>query len=76
MPYHDDTTPFLEVIGNQSINTKAGTFNADCISFMDGNGHMYYSDSVGYLVKVTDYLGEYIPIVDNLNLELISYTKQ
>jgi hypothetical protein len=75
MPYHDDTTPFLEVIGSQSIQTKAGTFNADYISIMDGNGQMYYSDSAGYLVKVIGYIGEYVPIVDNLNLELKSYEK-
>ncbi len=76
MPYHDDTTPFLEVIGSQNIVTKAGTFNADYISIMDGNGEMYYSQQTGYIVKVTGYIGEYIPIIDNLNLELKSYTNQ
>lgn len=75
MPYHHDTTPFLEVIGSQNIQTKAGQFNADYISIMDGNGQMYYSKDTGYLVKVIGYIGEYLPIIDNLNLELKSYTK-
>ena len=75
MPYHVDTTPLLEVIGTENINTEAGSFDAAMISLIDYNGKLYYDESVGTVVKIIGYLSEYIPIIQDLNLELKATNK-
>jgi len=69
-PYHDDTTALFEVDGSEIVNVQAGQFNAAKISIMDNNGHIYYSEDEGNIVKIVGYLSEYVPIIEDLNLEL------
>jgi hypothetical protein len=71
LAYHKDTTACFEVIGSESINTKAGLFNAAKISIAKDNGKMYYSESEGNIVKIIGHVGDYVPIIEDLNLELI-----
>ncbi|MCJ7571698.1 MAG: hypothetical protein MUO82_07460 [Candidatus Thermoplasmatota archaeon] len=76
MPYHSTTTPFMEALGSENIKTEAGSFDAAVISIIERNGEIYYSDDVGFLVKGIGHFSEYIPIVQDLNIELKSYTHQ
>lgn len=70
LPYHSDTTPLFEVMGSENINVEAGQFNAVKISIIDDNGGMYYSESEGNIIKIIGYISDYIPIIDDINLEL------
>ena len=70
LPYHDDTTALFEVAGSENINVEAGQFNAVKISIIDDNGRMYYSESEGNIIKIIGYVSDYIPIIDDINLEL------
>jgi hypothetical protein len=72
LPYHYDNTSLFEVIGTENINTPAGSFNAAFMAIADLNGRMYYAENAGYIVKISGFLSEYIPIISDLNLELIS----
>ncbi|MBN2603015.1 MAG: hypothetical protein JXA91_02650 [Candidatus Thermoplasmatota archaeon] len=63
--------PTFECSGMKSINVPAGTFNSYEISLGGGLGDMYYSPEKENIVKVVGYLGEFIPVTDNLDLELV-----
>jgi hypothetical protein len=63
--------PTFECKGLKSINIPAGTFNSYVISIAGGLGDMYYSAEKENIVKIEGYLGEFIPVADNLNLELV-----
>ena len=70
LPYHDDTTAFFEVMGSENINVEAGQFNAAKISIIDDNGNIYYSEDAANIIKIVGYIGDYIPIIKDINLEL------
>jgi len=70
LPYHSDTTPLFEVVGSENINVAAGQFNAARISIIDDNGRIYYSEDEGNLIKIVGYIGDYVSIIDDINLEL------
>lgn len=70
LSYHKDTTALFEVKGSENINTQAGSFNAVKISIIKDNGKIYYSESEGNIVKMIGYVGDYIPIIEDINLEL------
>jgi hypothetical protein len=71
LPYHDDTTPLFEVMGSEQISVNGDQYNAARISIADDNGKMYYSESEDNIIKIVGHLSDYIPIIDDLNLELI-----
>jgi hypothetical protein len=64
-------TKILHVWGTESVRVPAGTFNAVHVSVMEDNGVLHWSEDVGNVVKLQGYLSDYIPFVDDLNLELI-----
>ncbi len=72
LAYHKDTSDLFGVLGSENINVKAGALNAVKIGMVKENGQVYYSEAKGTIVKIIGYLHDYIPIVDNLNLELKS----
>ena len=63
--------PTFECKGMKSVNVPAGTFSSYEISLGGGLGDMYYSPDKENIVKIEGYLGEFIPVANNLNLELI-----
>lgn len=75
LAYHKDTTDLFGVMGSESINIKAGTFNAAKISMLKDNAKFYYAESEGTIIKFFGHAHDYIPIIDNVNLELISSNK-
>jgi hypothetical protein len=64
-------TKIFEVWGTENVNVPAGNFNAVHVSVMEENIILHYSDTVKNVVKLTGYLNDYIPLVDDINLELI-----
>ena len=70
LAYHRDTTALFKVEGSETINTQAGSFNATKISILKDNGKMYYSESEGNVIKIIGHVSDYIPIIDDINLEL------
>jgi hypothetical protein len=70
MAYHADTTPLFNVVGSETIETQAGSFNAAKISIIVDNGKMYYSENEGNIVKIVGHISDYIPIIEDINLEL------
>ena len=65
-----EETPIFMAKGTENINIEAGSFNAVSIPIFENNAHMYYSESEGNIIQLTGYLSEYIPIVEDINLEL------
>ncbi len=56
----------------KTISVQAGTFDAYEITILSGMGDIYYSPEVGNIVKATGYLGNFIPYMENIDLELVS----
>ena len=69
-PYHTDTTPLFEVLGTQSVNVQAGQYNAAKVSVLELNGEVFYAENARNIVKITGHLGDYVPIITDINLEL------
>ena len=64
--------PLFLVDKIQQINVGAGSFNAYDIQIVQGVGDLYYSDEAEMLVKFDLNLHDYCPILNNLEMELIS----
>jgi hypothetical protein len=66
--------PF-KVYTQKQIAVPAGSYN-NCyqVDILGGIAEMYYSADAKTLVKVTGYIGDFIPYLENINLELISST--
>jgi len=64
--------PLFLVDKIQQINVGAGSFNAYDIQIVQGVGDLYYSDEAEMIVKFDLNLNDYCPILNNLELELIS----
>jgi len=56
----------------KTVSVQAGTFDAYEITILSGMGNIYYSPEVGNIVKATGYLGNFIPYMENIDLELVS----
>ena len=56
----------------KTVSVPAGAFNVYEISILSGMGDIYYSPEVGNIVKFSGYLGNFIPYMDNIDLELVS----
>jgi hypothetical protein len=57
--------------GIETINVQAGTYNAYNISVLTGN--IYYAPDIGNIIKITGYIKELFPILDNIHMELVNY---
>lgn len=64
-------SPF-EAAQQTSVSIDAGSFTAYNILFVQGLGEVYYSPEAKNIVKITGYLNDFIPIVENIDLELVS----
>ena len=64
-------TRLFEVLGTENVNTQAGNFNAVHVSILEENLILHYSEEEENVVKLTGYLSDYIPIINDVNLELI-----
>jgi hypothetical protein len=68
---HYKSTYFFRVNGDTTVNTKAGNFNCKDISILDENAHFYYCQDSKNIVKAVAHVSDYIPIIDDINLELV-----
>ena len=68
---HYKSTVFFKVNGDKSVNTGAGNFNCKDISILDDNAHFYYCPDAQNMVKMVAHLSDYIPILEDINLELV-----
>jgi hypothetical protein len=68
---HYKSTNFFQVNGNENVNTKGGTFNCKKISILDDNANFYYCENAKNVVKLSAQLSDYIPILEDINLELV-----
>lgn len=68
--YHKYAVSLFWVKGSETVETPAGSFDAAIISHLADNGETYYSESVGNIVKFVAHLNEYIPIIEDISLEL------
>ncbi len=66
-----EKTPLFMVDGSESVSVQAGTFNAAKISIFEHNADLYYAEGKGNIIKLSGYLSEYIPIFEDINLELV-----
>jgi hypothetical protein len=63
--------PIFEIINQQQVTTPAGSFNAYTINFVQGTGVLYYSPETNNIVKIQGPFSEYVPILQDLNIELV-----
>jgi len=68
---HYKATNFFQVNGNENVNTKGGTYNCKKISVLDDNANFYYCQDAKNVVRLCGKLSEYIPILEDINLELV-----
>jgi hypothetical protein len=64
-------TKLFEIWGIEIIKVPAGNYNAVHVSILEENIIMYYAEDVKNIVKLTGFLSDYIPIIEDINLELI-----
>ncbi|HMA82822.1 MAG TPA: C25 family cysteine peptidase [Candidatus Thermoplasmatota archaeon] len=69
-----EDSPLFEVKGKETVETNLDTFDTAAISILEGNGDMYFSESVKNVVKITSPISEYVPIFNDINLELVDYS--
>jgi hypothetical protein len=70
IPAELEKSAIFEVMGSENINTQAGSINAVKVSILEDNGILYYSESDGTIVKMIGQLNDYVPILEDVNLEL------
>ena len=68
---HYKSTNFFQVNGNENVNTKGGTFNCKKISILDDNANFYYCGDAKNVVKLCAQISDYIPILEDINLEIV-----
>ena len=69
--YHD--LHLFHVDAQQTVTVEAGTFDTYYLPMIRGIGEIYYSPDAGNVVKVQGNFGDILPIVENINLELINF---
>lgn len=68
-----DTSMFL-VRSEDELIVDAGTFTTYNIQVFLGAGNVYYSPEVKNVAKIEANIDDYIPIIENISLELVSTT--
>ena len=66
--------PPFEVERQESVNVPAGSFNCYNIETVQGVAELFYNSQVENFVKIEGNLGDFTPIVDDIEMELISYS--
>ena len=64
---HYKSTYFFKVNGDKNV----GSYSCKDISILDDNAHFYYSPDAKNMVKMVAHLSDYIPILEDINLELV-----
>jgi hypothetical protein len=64
-------TPYM-CEGTSFITTQAGSFESFKIDIMSGIGTLYYSPEIENIVKLTGHLDNFIPYLNNVDMELMS----
>ena len=68
-------TPSFECRSEESVTVPAGTFTTYDVWFMVGAGEIFYSPEVQNVVKIRANIDNYIPIIDNISLDLIEFSQ-
>ena len=55
----------------KTISVEAGTFDSYKITVLSGMGDIYYSPEVKNIVKITGYIGNFIPYLEDIDIELV-----
>jgi len=63
--------PMFEVINQEQVSTPAGSFNAYKVYFVQGTGVLYYSPEQNNVVKIEGPFSDFIPILQDLKIELV-----
>lgn len=58
----------------ETVTVQAGSFDAYNIS-MVGAGNLYYAPDVGRIIKITGNIKDFIPYLENINMELVKIGK-
>jgi hypothetical protein len=66
--------PPFEVERMQSVSVPAGSFNCYNIEIVQGVAEMFYNSQVENVVKIRGNLGDFCPIAENIEMELVSYS--
>jgi len=67
-------SPSFECRTEEEVIVDAGTYTAYDIWFMVGAGELFYSPEVQNVVKIQANIDNYIPIIDNISLDLIEFS--
>ena len=59
-------------LNTQNITVPAGAYEAYNITLIGEMAHCYYAPTAGNVIKITGDLGELIPYITNINMELLS----
>jgi len=59
-------------LNTENITVPAGTYEAYNITLIGGMAQCYYAPTAGNVIKITGNLGELIPYITNINMELLS----
>ena len=62
--------PVFQTSELTTVNVEAGTFQAYNILLAQGLGKIYYSPERGNIVKIFGPISDFIPIVEDLSMEL------
>jgi hypothetical protein len=61
-------------MNTQDITVPAGTYEAYNITLFGGVGHCYYAPAAGNIVLLSGNFHDTLPVLENLNIELLSTT--
>lgn len=64
----------LKVRTEEDVTVEAGTFTTYNIWFFVGAGELFYAPDVDNIVKIDANVNRYIPYMDTISLDLVSYT--
>lgn len=64
----------FECRSEEEITVPAGTFTTYNVWFMIGAGEFFYSPDVQNVVKMRGNIDHYIPIIENIELDLVDYS--
>jgi len=68
-----DEKPFV-CKSEENVNVDAGSFTTSNINFFFGSGELFYAPEVQNMVKIRANLNRFIPIMDDISLDLIDYS--
>ena len=62
---------WFTVAGKETIDVDAGTYTATRIKIAGGVGNLYYSEEANNFVQLYCPINDFLPAINNINLELI-----